>query len=290
MEGEWTLMHELTQGMELTKQLRLHLNSSTSSAETREFLVQRIQSSFDKALLILKWSGPAVAQPQPESPVSFYASPWNEDQKHVSKKRKILPKRTDHVTVCSENGLEGSMEDGYSWRKYGQKDILGMKYPRSYYRCTYRHIQGCWATKLVQRSDEDPSIIEVTYKGSHTCSQASRQILPPASPEKKQQPNLSVDTEDLGSKDMMSFPFSFPLASFAYDENESQFCTQPMVDFRDCTGSYSPSFISPATSEIFSANTSATNSPILDLDFSTDAADFCSFPFDGPGFFSSRIQ
>ena len=27
-------------------------------------------------------------------------------------------------------GPEGPLDDGFSWRKYGQKDILGAKYPR----------------------------------------------------------------------------------------------------------------------------------------------------------------
>jgi hypothetical protein len=80
--------------------------------------------------------------------------------------------------------------------------------------------------------------------------------------------------------------------------------------------SYSPSFISPATpepthysvspfqmnnfvgaynlqhlesdfTEIISTNTSATNSPIVDLDFSLDQVELDpNFPFDTPGFFS----
>jgi len=44
--------------------------------------------------------------------------------------RKTTPRWTDHVRVSPENGLEGPHDDGYSWRKYGQKDILGAKYPR----------------------------------------------------------------------------------------------------------------------------------------------------------------
>jgi len=34
------------------------------------------------------------------------------------------------VKDCSGTGLEGPLDDGYSWRKYGQKDILGANFPR----------------------------------------------------------------------------------------------------------------------------------------------------------------
>ncbi|CAH2071352.1 unnamed protein product, partial [Thlaspi arvense] len=88
-----------------------------------------------------------------------------------SKKRKTLPKWTKKAR-SSEEGLERLHDDGYSWRKYGQKDILGAKFPRDYYRCIYRNTQNCWATKQVQRSDDDPTVFEVTYIRTHSCSQA----------------------------------------------------------------------------------------------------------------------
>lgn len=43
----------------------------------------------------------------------------------------MMPKWTEQVRVKIENGIQGPLEDGYSWRKYGQKDILSAKYPRS---------------------------------------------------------------------------------------------------------------------------------------------------------------
>ncbi|KAK3133120.1 hypothetical protein QOZ80_6AG0532590 [Eleusine coracana subsp. coracana] len=61
------------------------------------------------------------------------------------------------------------VDDGHSWRKYGQKPILGGKYPRSYYRCRHRHSQGCKAMKKVQRANEDPTLFDVMYFGTHTC-------------------------------------------------------------------------------------------------------------------------
>lgn len=49
------LITELAQGKELAKRLRNHLNPS-SSPETREFLVQEILSSYEKALSMLNYS------------------------------------------------------------------------------------------------------------------------------------------------------------------------------------------------------------------------------------------
>ncbi|CAL4894086.1 unnamed protein product [Urochloa decumbens] len=62
-----------------------------------------------------------------------------------------------------------TMEDGFIWRKYGQKDIHGSKYPRLYFRCTYKEDHGCMARRQVQRSEADPSVYLINYFGEHTC-------------------------------------------------------------------------------------------------------------------------
>ncbi|KAK8537937.1 hypothetical protein V6N13_096266 [Hibiscus sabdariffa] len=361
MEHGWnwkqgTLVSELIQGMELAKQLRLQLDSA-SSAESTDLLVQKILSSYEKALLILKFNGPVpIAQPQqnvgatsgvPESPLSINGSPRSDDldkdsqdTREVSKKRKMLPRWTDQVRVTSESLLEGTHDDGFSWRKYGQKDILGAKYPRSYYRCTYRHTQDCWATKQVQRSDEDPTIFELTYRGAHTCAHGNQGVPPPASPKKSQEHKstnfnnnnnrqlqsqdilfslrngLRVNTEGLDNKEMAP-SFSFPSTSFGLLKSENHsFPPSGVLDNSNILNSFSPPFMSPAASELnhfsasqsqmnnfgemlnthnsesdlkglISANTSATNSPIMDLDFPLDQVELdLSFQFDTPGFFS----
>lgn len=54
-------------------------------------------------------------------------------------------------------------EDGYNWRKYGQKNVKGSENPRSYYKCTF---PSCPTKKKVERS-VDGQITEIVYKGNH---------------------------------------------------------------------------------------------------------------------------
>ncbi|KAG5060551.1 hypothetical protein JHK87_001580 [Glycine soja] len=54
-------------------------------------------------------------------------------------------------------------EDGYNWRKYGEKQVKGSENPRSYYKCTH---PSCPTKKKVERSLEG-HITEIVYKGSH---------------------------------------------------------------------------------------------------------------------------
>ncbi|RID69151.1 hypothetical protein BRARA_C01262 [Brassica rapa] len=58
-------------------------------------------------------------------------------------------------------------EDGYNWRKYGQKLVKGSEYPRSYYKCTN---PNCQVKKKVERSREashDLKSVITTYEGKH---------------------------------------------------------------------------------------------------------------------------
>ena len=126
---------------------------------------------------------------------------------------------------------------------------------------------------------------------------------------------LEVKTEDLDTREDDIFqPFSFPSTSIESENLENPFFSE-MID-NDFAGSFSPSFLSPTTSEsayfsvspchkinnfglannvqtpesdlndIPSAPTSVSNSPIGDLDLTLDKMDFESdFPFDSPEFF-----
>ena len=57
---QMVLISELTQGKELAKQLRNHLNPS-SSKETRNLLIKQILGSYEKALSMLNCGGGAAS-------------------------------------------------------------------------------------------------------------------------------------------------------------------------------------------------------------------------------------
>ncbi|OEL35122.1 putative WRKY transcription factor 2 [Dichanthelium oligosanthes] len=72
-------------------------------------------------------------------------------------------------------------EDGYSWRKYGQKQVKHSEYPRSYFKCTH---PNCQVKKKVERSHEG-HITEIIYKGTHNHpkpTQNRRPGVPPVHP------------------------------------------------------------------------------------------------------------
>ncbi|KAI3884745.1 hypothetical protein MKW92_005690 [Papaver armeniacum] len=176
MEQKPLILNELTQAKVLLKQLESQLDAATST--TGNLLLPKILSSFENSLSMLSGinsEGGTQSQTtgSTESPRSVNGSRKRHHCSsdlligNPSKKKKTIQRWTEQVRVCEQTGLEGHLDDGYGWRKYGQKDIL-----EGYYRCTHRNAQGCLAMKQVQRSDEDPSMFSVTYRGRHTCIQA----------------------------------------------------------------------------------------------------------------------
>ncbi|CAI9764858.1 unnamed protein product [Fraxinus pennsylvanica] len=72
---------------------------------------------------------------------------------------------------------EDILDDGYRWRKYGQKSVKNSKFPRSYYRCTHL---TCSVKKQVQRLTKDRSIVVTTYEGihNHPCEKLMETLSP----------------------------------------------------------------------------------------------------------------
>ncbi|KAG5413784.1 hypothetical protein IGI04_001351 [Brassica rapa subsp. trilocularis] len=257
-----TLQSEVSLGLEAAKKLQARLSEASSpsslssypAAETNEILIEQILSSYDKVLVMLNWSSspPVQLTPAtvavvpvvnsggiPESPASINGSPRSEDgggsseshrQDHMfnSRKRKMLPKWTEKVRISPERGLEGPQDD------------------------------------QVQRSDSDPTVFELTYRGTHTCQQGTPPPShpPPASPEKRntrpklttttQKPNdileslktsLTVRTEGLDDADnVFSFPNTPPFCDFGTINDEFSSPIFDVVDWLNPTVEIDPAF------------------------------------------------
>ncbi|KAI3744449.1 hypothetical protein L1987_57530 [Smallanthus sonchifolius] len=83
----------------------------------------------------------------------------------VGKVKKKGPKRIRQPRFAFMTKSEiDHLEDGYRWRKYGQKAVKNSPFPRSYFRCTN---SKCTVKKRVERSSEDPTTVITTYEGQH---------------------------------------------------------------------------------------------------------------------------
>ncbi|KAK9136666.1 hypothetical protein Sjap_007260 [Stephania japonica] len=80
------------------------------------------------------------------------------------KKKNQKKQREARIAFMTKSEVD-HLEDGYRWRKYGQKAVKNSPYPRSYYRCTNA---TCGVKKRVERSCTDPTVVVTSYEGQHT--------------------------------------------------------------------------------------------------------------------------
>nr|AZU90778.1 WRKY transcription factor 3 [Siraitia grosvenorii]QEE82237.1 WRKY transcription factor 3 [Siraitia grosvenorii] len=102
-------------------------------------------------------------------------------------KGKMVGKRSALPRIAFQTrSAEDVLDDGYRWRKYGQKAVKHSSYPRSYYRCTHH---TCNVKKQIQRHSKDPNIVVTTYEGVH--NHPSEKLMETLSPLLKQLQFLS---------------------------------------------------------------------------------------------------
>ncbi|RID57561.1 hypothetical protein BRARA_F00929 [Brassica rapa] len=109
----------------------------------------------------------ANMQPQTEYPPSSQASSV-QPQNQTTAPDSSAPRETSDTTIIEHRSqqplnVDKPADDGYNWRKYGQKQVKGSEFPRSYYKCTN---PGCPVKKKVERS-LDGQVTEIIYKGQH---------------------------------------------------------------------------------------------------------------------------
>ncbi|KAI3457737.1 hypothetical protein Pfo_014400 [Paulownia fortunei] len=112
---------------------------------------------------LVQMSSLSVGVPVPQSDQEYFTYSTK-----FEKVEKLQPRRNpDPVVQGSQSDAESTpskvLDDGYNWRKYGQKLVKGNKFIRSYYKCTY---PNCQAKKQVERS-HDGCKTDVNYLGKH---------------------------------------------------------------------------------------------------------------------------
>lgn len=97
----------------------------------------------------------------------------NKHKGKSGRSKKYVPPRFAFHTRSTEDILD----DGYKWRKYGQKSVKNSTHPRSYYRCTHH---TCNVKKQIQRLSKDTSIVVTTYEGihNHPCEKLMETLSP----------------------------------------------------------------------------------------------------------------
>lgn len=186
LDQKKAIQEELKRGRDVAALLGLKLHNTEVCP-----LVDQVISSFSKALSLLVTADPVLTD-----------SPKSEGLEIPSGRRTGNPRRRIPTTPCKQV-MKKTANDGYKWRKYGQKEIKGFKNPRSYYFC-YHKDQGCRASKHVQIKDDDPSLFVITYFCNHTCIPAVHSSL-------KEQSLIGFEPND-SSQDAHRLSASYPPA------------------------------------------------------------------------------
>nr|USN24515.1 WRKY transcription factor [Panax notoginseng] len=158
------------------------------------------------------------------------------------KKKNTKRKKEPRFAFMTKSEID-HLDDGYRWRKYGQKAVKNSPFPRSYYRCTSA---ACGVKKRVERSSNDQSIVITTYEGAHThpCPVTPRGSIGMILPETSSFGGGGGGGGGGGD----TFPFIFPQPQYQQvlqqQEEEAYFYNHPTtspLNIRATNYNYSPS-------------------------------------------------
>ncbi|KAL6978252.1 Transcription factor [Sarracenia purpurea var. burkii] len=174
----------------------------------------------------------------------------NGEEDHQMTKKQNKPKKT-----CQKKQREprfafmtrsevDHLEDGYRWRKYGQKAVKNSPFPRSYYRCTSA---TCNVKKRVERSFSDPGIVVTTYEGQHNHASP---VMPPRA-------SVGLPPDGPGFYADAAATFALRMQGAPLPGHQSQFINLLPMNF---------SYINPTTSVVPERHSCAPTSILLAAD------------------------
>lgn len=105
----------------------------------------------------------SLHKPLKQSMSNWKKKMGEDDHKETKTKKNKEKEREARFAFMTRSEID-HLDDGYRWRKYGQKAVKNSAFPRSYYRCTSA---SCNVKKRVERCMDDPSCVVTTYQGKH---------------------------------------------------------------------------------------------------------------------------
>ncbi|KAJ1272102.1 hypothetical protein BS78_06G177000 [Paspalum vaginatum] len=131
------------------------------------FAFGALESAGEAATSAAKAGGETATPTTCQGPSSWWKGPAAAGEKGRMKVRRKM--REPRFCFQTRSDVD-VLDDGYKWRKYGQKVVKNSLHPRSYYRCTH---SNCRVKKRVERLSEDRRMVITTYEGRHTHSPCS---------------------------------------------------------------------------------------------------------------------
>ncbi|EXB25259.1 putative WRKY transcription factor 75 [Morus notabilis] len=139
-----------------------HFHGIDNSVEYHDREVKETVNKFDGHIMEAYHNKSGHIGGDHESGPSYNCSEKNKKKPGKRQGEKVTRR---HKFAFQTRSQVDVLDDGYRWRKYGQKTVKNSKFPRSYYKCTY---QGCNVKKQIQRHCKDEGIVVTTYEGMHT--------------------------------------------------------------------------------------------------------------------------
>ncbi|KAJ4903265.1 putative WRKY transcription factor 25 [Raphanus sativus] len=143
------------------------------------------------------------SQSQPPNAASALQEETYGVQDLQKKQDPVPPPREFADRVPSYMVVSRNSNDGYGWRKYGQKQVKKSENPRSYFKCTY---PNCVSKKIVETAS-DGQVTEIIYKGGHNHPKPEFTKRPSSSANARRMFNPSSVASDQSESSSISFDY-----------------------------------------------------------------------------------
>ncbi|XP_047152129.1 probable WRKY transcription factor 33 isoform X1 [Vigna umbellata] len=139
------------------------IQSSSGMLQVQEPLKKQDMWKFNEPSKQTDYSSERTATKSEYPPIQSFSAEMASHKSELQSNSVPGSGRFNYANASQSVREQKRSEDGFNWRKYGQKQVKGSENPRSYYKCTH---PNCSVKKKVEKS-LDGQITEIVYKGHH---------------------------------------------------------------------------------------------------------------------------